>query len=52
MTAVTAFVLAGLWAVLAVWGGASGSTAFLIGGLVMTAAFGVLGVALRRRARR
>jgi len=52
MTPVTAFVLAGLWAVLAAWGGASGSTAFLIGGLAMAAAFGVLGVALRRRARR
>ena len=52
MTAVTAFVLAGLWALLAAWGAASGSTAFLIGGLAMAAALGVLGVALRRRSRR
>ena len=48
----TAFVLAALWAALAGWGAAIGSTAFLIGGLVMAAAFAALGVVLRRRVRR
>ncbi|WP_279392294.1 hypothetical protein [Rathayibacter sp. VKM Ac-2929] len=33
-------------------GAAIGSTPFLIGGLVMAAAFAALGVVLRRRARR
>lgn len=48
----TAFVLAALWAALAAWGAASGSTPFLIGGLVMAAAFALLAVVLRRRAHR
>ena len=37
MTPRTAFVLAALWAALAAWGPASGSTPFLIGGLAMAA---------------
>ncbi|ROQ64654.1 hypothetical protein EDF36_0150 [Rathayibacter sp. PhB152] len=52
MTPRTAFVLAALWAALAAWGLASGSTPFLIGGLAMAAAFAALGVVLRRRVRR
>ncbi|MCJ1688225.1 MULTISPECIES: hypothetical protein [unclassified Rathayibacter] len=52
MTPPTAFVLAALWAALAAWGAAIGSTPFLIGGLVMAVAFAALGVVLRRRARR
>ncbi|QHC60465.1 hypothetical protein [Rathayibacter sp. VKM Ac-2760] len=52
MTPRTAFVLASLWAALAAWGAAIGSTAFLVGGLAMAAAFAALGVVLRRRTRR